>query len=148
MYPYASSFEQAAEKLEYDMYYLPANALLCSVLIPVIIYFLERVREKRINWAMAGGPGRQCLSEQNSLDNLDSKKVTQQKRLGIMAMAGGYPQTVFLAGRASYFPFVLDQLPGQGYTVQRGTSILCDLMDAPSITKDGTLCRTYEHGAH
>jgi len=26
MYPYASSFEQTAEKLEYDMYYLPAIA--------------------------------------------------------------------------------------------------------------------------
>ena len=26
MYPYASSFEQTAKKLEYDMYYLPANA--------------------------------------------------------------------------------------------------------------------------
>ena len=26
MYPYASSFDQTEEKLEYDMYYLPANA--------------------------------------------------------------------------------------------------------------------------
>jgi len=34
---------------------LPANALLYSVLIPIIIYFLERVRAKRVNWAMAGG---------------------------------------------------------------------------------------------
>ena len=76
------------------MYYPPANALLCSVLIPVIIYFLEQVREKRINWAMAGGPARQCFCERNALDNLDSKKVTQQKRLGIMAMAGGSEEYV------------------------------------------------------
>jgi len=34
-------------------------------------------------------PARQCLSEQNSLDNLDSKKVIQQKILVIMALAGG-----------------------------------------------------------
>ena len=27
MFPYASYFEQIAEKLEYDMYYLPANAV-------------------------------------------------------------------------------------------------------------------------
>ena len=27
MYPYASSFDQSAKKLEYDMYYLPANAV-------------------------------------------------------------------------------------------------------------------------
>jgi len=26
MYPYASSFEQTAEKLEYDMYYLPGGS--------------------------------------------------------------------------------------------------------------------------
>jgi hypothetical protein len=34
-------------------------------------------------------PARQCLSEQNALDNLDSKKVIQQKILVIMALAGG-----------------------------------------------------------
>jgi len=34
-------------------------------------------------------PARQCLTGQNALDSLDSKKVTRQKRLGIMAMAGG-----------------------------------------------------------
>jgi len=71
------------------------------VLIPVIIYFLERVREKRINWAMAGGPARQCLCERNALDNLDSKKVTQQKRLGIMAIAGGSEEYV-LCVRCGY----------------------------------------------
>jgi hypothetical protein len=43
-------------------------------------------------------PARQCLSEQNSLDNLDSKKVTQQKRLGIMAMAGGSEEYVVYLG--------------------------------------------------
>jgi len=32
MYRYASSFEQAAEKLEYDMYYLPANAFVSGIL--------------------------------------------------------------------------------------------------------------------
>jgi len=34
-------------------------------------------------------PARQCLSEQNALDNSDSKKVIQQKILVIMALAGG-----------------------------------------------------------
>jgi len=34
-------------------------------------------------------PARQCLSEQNALDNLDSKKVIQLKILVIMALAGG-----------------------------------------------------------
>jgi hypothetical protein len=34
-------------------------------------------------------PARQCLSEQNALDNLDSKKVILQKILVIMAVAGG-----------------------------------------------------------
>jgi len=34
-------------------------------------------------------PARQCLTGQNTLDTLDSKKVTRQKRLGITAMAGG-----------------------------------------------------------
>ncbi|MEE9152123.1 MAG: sugar transferase [Thermoplasmata archaeon] len=32
MFPYASSFDQTAEKLEYDMYYLPANAFLSRML--------------------------------------------------------------------------------------------------------------------
>jgi len=32
MYPYASSFDQTAQKLEYDMYYLPANAFLSRML--------------------------------------------------------------------------------------------------------------------
>ncbi len=43
-------------------------------------------------------PARQCLSEQNALDNLDSKKVTQQKRLGVMAMAGGSEEYAIYLG--------------------------------------------------
>jgi len=34
-------------------------------------------------------PTRQCLTGQNGLDSPDSKKVIQQKRLGITAMTGG-----------------------------------------------------------
>jgi hypothetical protein len=46
------------------------------------------------NFNFGHRPARQCLSEQNALYNLDSKKVTQQKRLSIMAMAGGLTQMI------------------------------------------------------
>ena len=43
-------------------------------------------------------PARQCLTGQNALDSLDSKKVTRQKRLGITAMAGGPARPDYIGG--------------------------------------------------
>ena len=50
-------------------------------------------------------PARQCLTGQNALDSLDSKKVTRQKRLGVTAMAGGPARPDYIGvGRLQSFP--------------------------------------------